>query len=305
MTTPTGMAPAGAPPSARQVWLMAARPKTLPAAVAPVVVGTAVAIAEGGAHVPSAIAAVAVALLLQIAANFANDLFDHRRGADSPDRVGPTRVVASGLIPERQVAIATGVVLVGAMVAGLSLVIRGGWPLLVLGLLAMAAAVAYTGGPAPLGYLGLGDLFVFLFFGLVAVAGTAYVQTGELTKLALAAAVPMGCFATAILVVNNLRDVEGDRVAGKRTLAVRFGVPATRIEYAVLLGVAFLTPPALWAAGSLSLWWWLPWLTTPLAALLTQAVWTERGPALNLRLAGTARLQLLWGCLFAVSLVLS
>ena len=284
---------------------MAARPKTLPAAVAPVVVGTAVAFAEGGVHVPSVVAAVAVALLLQIAANFANDLFDHRRGADSAGRMGPTRVVSSGLISERQVAVATGVVLVGAMVAGLVLVIRGGWPILLLGLLAMVAAVAYTGGPTPLGYLGLGDPFVFLFFGLVAVAGTAYVQTGDLTGLALAAAVPMGCFATAILVVNNLRDVDGDRVAGKRTLAVRFGVTATRVEYTALVAAAFLTPPVLWAAGSLSLWWWLPWLTTPLAALLVQAIWTERGPALNLRLAGTARLQLLWGCLFAVSLVLS
>ncbi|MDQ3512412.1 MAG: 1,4-dihydroxy-2-naphthoate polyprenyltransferase [Chloroflexota bacterium] len=285
-------------------WLMAARPKTLPAAVAPVVVGTAVAIAEDGAHVPSVVAAVAVALLLQIAANFANDLFDHRRGADSPDRVGPARVVSSGLISERQVAVATGVVLAGAMVAGLALVIRGGWPILVLGLLAMVAAVAYTGGPAPLGYLGLGDVFVFAFFGLVAVAGTAYVQTQDLTGLALLAAVPMGCFATAILVVNNLRDVDGDRLVGKKTLAVRYGVKATRVEYTVLVVVAFLAPPVLWAAGLLSAWWWMPWLTTPLAALLVQAIWTERGPALNLRLAGTARLQLLWGCLFAVSMIL-
>ncbi len=286
-----------------RTWLLAARPKTLPAAVAPVVVGTAIAAADGGFYFPAALTAFAVALLLQIGANLANDVFDFRRGADI-NRLGPVRVTQSGLIPPQRVLLATGLVLGAAMLVGVYLVWRGGWPILFLGLLAILSALAYTGGPAPLGYHGLGDLFVFLFFGAVAVAGTAYVQTQELTRLAVAASVPVGCLATAILVVNNLRDVETDRVAGKRTLAVRLGAPATRLEYALLLAAAYLTPPLLWLTDLISAWWWLPWLTLPLAAALVRRVARETGPALNARLAGTARLQLLFGLLFAGSILL-
>ncbi len=286
-----------------RTWLLAARPKTLPAAVAPVVVGTAIAAADGGFYFPAALTAFAVALLLQIGANLANDVFDFRRGADV-NRLGPVRVTQSGLIPPERVLLATGLVLGAAMLVGGYLVWRGGWPILFLGLLAILSALAYTGGPAPLGYHGLGDLFVFLFFGAVAVAGTAYVQTQELTRLAVAASVPVGCLATAILVVNNLRDVETDRVAGKRTLAVRLGAPATRLEYALLLAAAYLTPPLLWLTDLISAWWWLPWLTLPLAAALVRRVARETGPALNARLVGTARLQLLFGLLFAGSILL-
>ncbi len=286
-----------------RTWLLAARPKTLLAAVAPVVVGTAIAAADGGFYFPAALTAFAVALLLQIGANLANDVFDFRRGADV-NRLGPVRVTQSGLIPPERVLLATGLVLGAAMLVGGYLVWRGGWPILFLGLLAILSALAYTGGPAPLGYHGLGDLFVFLFFGAVAVAGTAYVQTQELTRLAVAASVPVGCLATAILVVNNLRDVETDRVAGKRTLAVRLGAPATRLEYALLLAAAYLTPPLLWLTDLISAWWWLPWLTLPLAAALVRRVARETGPALNARLAGTARLQLLFGLLFAGSILL-
>ncbi len=291
------------PPIGWRTWLLAARPKTLPAAVAPVVVGTAIAAADGGFFLPAAVAAFAVALLLQIGANLANDVFDFRRGADV-DRLGPVRVSQSGLIPPQQVLQATSLVLGAAMLVGAYLVWRGGWPILLLGLLAILSALAYTGGPAPLGYHGLGDLFVFLFFGAVAVAGTAYVQTQELSRLAVAASIPVGCLATAILVVNNLRDVETDRVAGKRTLAVRLGAPATRAEYALLLAAAYLTPPLLWLTDLLSAWWWLPWLTLPLAAALVRRVARETGLALNARLAGTARLQLLFGLLFAGSILL-
>ncbi len=285
-------------------WLIAARPKTLPAAVAPVIVGTAVAIAEDGFAPLAALAAVAVALLLQIAANFANDVFDFRRGADTHERLGPARVVQQGLIAPERVLLGTGLALAASMLTGLYLVWRGGWPILVLGLLAILSAVAYTGGPAPLGYLGLGDVFVFVFFGLVAVAGTAYVQTRDLTALALLAAVPVGCFATAILVVNNLRDIDGDRVAGKRTLAVRLGVRGVRVEYILLLAVAYLCPPLLWSLGLVSGWWWLSWLSLPLAARVTLGVLQERGKMLNARLAGTARAQLLFSLLFAGSIVL-
>lgn len=284
-------------------WLLAARPKTLPAAVAPVIVGTAVAIAEGGFAFLAALAAIAVALLLQIAANFSNDVFDFHRGADTHTRLGPPRVVQQGLISPRQVMLATGFVIVASMVAGLYLVWRGGWPILVLGLLAILSAVAYTGGPAPLGYLGLGDLFVFVFFGLVAVVGTAYVQTRDATALAVLAAVPMGCFATAILVVNNLRDIDGDRAANKRTLAVRLGVQGARREYVLLIAVAYVAPPFMWALGLLSGWWWLSWLSLPLVWPVVRGVIHEQGAPLNARLAGTARVELVFSLLFAVSIV--
>ena len=289
--------------SQRRAWLLAARPKTLPAAVAPVIVGTAVAIREGGFDLAATLACVAVALLLQIAANFANDAFDFRRGADTADRLGPLRVTAAGLITSRQVLIATGIALGLAVLAGGYLVWLGGWPILALGLLAVVSAVAYTGGPAPLGYAGLGDLFVFLFFGLVAVAGTAFVQTGELTELALVAGVPIGCLATAILVVNNLRDLETDRRARKRTLAVRLGPHGAVAEYTSLVTLAFLVPVLLWAQGDLGAWALVPWVLIPLAFVMIRGVMVETGRQLNARLAGTARLELLFALLFAVAIV--
>jgi 1,4-dihydroxy-2-naphthoate octaprenyltransferase len=287
-----------------RVWWLAARPKTLPAAVAPVVVGTAVAEAEGGFVLWVAVAALAVAVLLQIGANLANDLFDFRRGADTSDRLGPPRVTQSGLIPPNQVMTATALVLGAAVILGLPLVWRGGWPFLVLGLLAILAALAYTGGPFAFGYHGLGEPVVFVFFGLVGVSGTAYVQTQDLTWLAVAAALPVGCLVTAILVVNNLRDIATDRLAGKQTLAVRLGPTKTRLEYAALVAVAYLSVPVFWLSGLLSGWWWLPWLTLPLAVSLGRRVATESGPPLNRVLAGTARLQLIFGLLLAGSILL-
>ncbi len=268
------------------------------------IVGTALAVADGRFALPAAVACFAVALLLQIAANFANDVFDYHRGADTSERLGPTRVTQSGLIAPGRVVLATWLTLGGAAVAGLYLVWRGGWPILLLGLLAILSALAYTGGPYPLGYHGLGDLFVFLFFGLVAVAGTYYVQARELSALALAAGVPVGCPVTAILVVNNLRDVETDRAAGKRTLAVRLGRRGARAEYIVLLAVAYGALPVLWLAGLLSGWWWLPWLSLPLAIQLVRRVLRETGPALNAVLAGTARLHLVFGVLLSIAVLL-
>ncbi|MER3437833.1 MAG: 1,4-dihydroxy-2-naphthoate polyprenyltransferase [Chloroflexota bacterium] len=293
-----------AAPALWRVWLLAARPKTLPAAVAPVVVGSAVAWSEGGFVLWVSALALAVALLLQIAANLANDVFDYRRGADTANRLGPPRVTQSGLISPDRVLAATVFVLGAAVLAGLPLVFRGGWPLLALGVLAIVAAVAYTAGPAPLGYVGLGEVAVFVFFGLVAAAGTAYVHTTRLTWLAVAAAIPVGWLATAILVVNNLRDIETDRQAGKRTLAVRLGQRATRREYELLVGGAYLLLPLYWLAGVLSVWWWLPWLTLPLAVPLVRRVARESGPALNAALADTARLQLLYSVVFAGSILL-
>lgn len=294
-----------APEQARtpvSAWLLAARPKTLPAAVAPVLVGGAVAIDEGRFTLLPAIAAFGVALLLQIGANFANDVADFRKGADTRERLGPVRVTQSGLLSERQVTAATAVVLTAAAIPGLYLVWRGGPILAVLGLLAMVAAVAYTAGPKPFGYLGLGELFVFLFFGPVAVAGTAYVMTGELTPLALAAAVPMGCLIAAILVVNNLRDIETDRAAGKRTLAVRIGRDATRWEYLLLLTIAFLAPLFIWFSGLTAATPLLAWATLPLAVVLVRRVWSVSGRALNPVLARTARLCLWFAVAFGVGI---
>lgn len=291
-------------PTPVQSWILAIRPKTLPAAIVPVVVGSAIAIADG-AFVPSAaIAALLVALLLQVGANLANDYFDFRSGADTAERLGPTRVTQSGLIAPEHVLAGTLAVVALAAVCGLYLVWRGGWPILALGLLAILATFAYTAGPLPLGYNGLGEVFVLLFFGVVAVAGAYYVQARALTPLALAASLPIGCSVTAILVVNNLRDIETDRRAGKRTLAVRLGRRATQIEYAALLVLPFILLPLFWATGLLSRWWWLPWLSSPLAIRLIRHVCRDTGAALNASLAGTARLHLVFGLLLAIAIVL-
>jgi 1,4-dihydroxy-2-naphthoate octaprenyltransferase len=202
------------------------------------------------------------------------------------------------------VGFATAIVLGLAMVSGLYLVWRGGWPILLLGLAALVAAVAYTGGPAPLGYLGLGEAFVFLFFGLAGVAGSAYVQTGALTPLALWASLPIGAIVTAVLAVNNLRDIPTDRFAGKRTLAVRFGPNFARAEYVALLAVAFVAPLAMWLVGLLGPFWWLSWAALRVAFKLGIDLHLAEGRALNPLLGQTARLTLLFGVPFSASIVL-
>lgn len=291
--------------SPARAWLLAARPRTLPAAVAPVLVGTALALRDNSFVPGPALAALLVALLLQIAANFANDVFDFHRGADTAERLGPTRMVQSGLITSRQVYTATIVTIVLAALVGFYLVLRGGVPLLILGLAAIVATLAYTGGPFPLGYNGLGEVFVLLFFGFVAVVGTYFVQALQVSALAFAIAVPVGALVTAILVVNNLRDLETDRAAGKRTLAVRFGRAGTQAEYAALIAIAYLMPPLLWLLGGLSPWALLPWLTAPLAARLIRETRTTTGRALNKTLGGTGQLELLYSILLAAGILLS
>lgn len=284
---------------------MAIRPKTLPAAVAPVIAGTAVAIHEGGAHWPSAIFAMVTALLLQIAANLANDALDFRRGADTAERLGPVRTTSSGLVSAEAVLKATALVLGLAVLTGLPLVLRGGWPILLLGLAAIACAVAYTGGPFPLAYLGLGEVFVLLFFGLAAVAGTAWIQTGELTGLAIATSIPIGALAVAILVVNNLRDIHTDRQAGKRTVAVRLGERGTRREFAVMLIIAGAAPVVFWIVG------WLNWSSVltivwwPFAAGLWNQVTTRTGRELNPTLGNTGRALLYYSLALSAALVIS
>jgi len=306
-TLPTASSPPKTHPSRSTVlrmWWLAARPKTLPAAIAPVLAGTAVAIHERGFHWLSALFALITALLLQIAANFANDALDFKRGADTADRTGPTRITASGMVTADAVLRTTAVTLGLAVVSGLYLVWRGGWPFIVLGIAAIICAVAYTGGPFPLGYLGLGEIFVFIFFGPIAVAGTAYVQTRDLTALALATSIPIGAMAVGILIVNNLRDLPTDAIAGKHTIAVRIGVRKTQMEYAAMLIVTAVTPVLFWAVGWLGLWWILTILSWPALSMLWKQITTRTGQALNPTLGNTGKALLLFSMLFSLALVL-
>ncbi len=282
------------------------RPKTLPAALAPVVVGTAFAAADGTFALLPALAAALGALLLQILSNFGNDYSDFFRGADTAERLGPLRVTSSGLITPAQMRVGIGVVIGLAVIVGLYLVWVGGWPILVVGVAAILAALAYTGGPFPFGYYGLGDIFVFLFFGMAAVCGTYYVQAGALTVDVVLGSLAVGALVTAILVVNNYRDIDTDRQAGKRTLAVRLGRPGVRIEYDLLFALAYAVPLVLWLFRGYSFWVLLPWLTVPLAVRLARTVATATdGPTLNKTLAGTARLALFFSLLLAAGIVLA
>jgi 1,4-dihydroxy-2-naphthoate octaprenyltransferase len=293
-------------PSALRIWLLAVRPATLPAAISGVVVGLGAAAAvETPFRLDTALGCLAVALLLQVAANLANDLSDFRAGADTPDRTGPLRVAAAGLVSERQLEVAIGVTIAVAALVGLLLAVVGGPVLLLLGALAILAALAYTGGPWPYGYHGLGEVFVFVFFGLVAVVGTAYLQAGTVEPVFVAAAVPVGALTTAILVVNNLRDIPTDTAAGKRTLAVVLGARATTIEYASIVAVAFAVPVVLAVAGY-GFAVLLPLAAIPLARPLWRTVRTySEARQLNPVLKGTARLTLVFSLLLAVGLAIS
>jgi 1,4-dihydroxy-2-naphthoate octaprenyltransferase len=297
---------AAARPSRLRIWVLAARPATLPAALSGVVVGIGAALGTGATFRPdTALGCAAVALLLQVLANVANDLSDFRRGADTPERSGPLRVAAAGLASERELEVVIAIAAGLAGLVGLWLAFVGGPVLIGLGALAIVAALAYTGGPWPYGYRALGEVFVFVFFGLVAVVGTAYLQAGRLEPLYWWAAVPVGALVAAILVVNNLRDIATDRAAGKRTLAVVLGTDATRAEYAMLLAVAAAVPLALVATGRGPLVL-LPLLAVPLAGPLLATVWRFGAPReLNASLKGTARLALVFGLLFAVGLAAS
>ena len=292
-------------PSSARIWLLAIRPATLPAAVSGVAVGLGASLAVGAPfRLDTALGCLAVALLLQIVANLANDLSDFRKGADTPDRTGPIRVAAAGLVSERQLEVAIVLTVGVAGIVGLWLTVIGGPALLVVGALAIVAAVAYTGGPWPYGYRALGEVFVFIFFGFVAVVGTAYLQGGRLEPLFVVAAIPVGALTTAILVVNNLRDIPTDTAAGKRTLAVVLGARATTVEYTGLLLAAFIVPVVLAVTGH-GLAVLLPLLTLPIASALLRAVRTFAEPRqLNPVLKATARLALLQSLLFAIGLAI-
>jgi len=286
-----------------QVWWMAIRPRTLPAAISGVIAGLAVAIDEGQVRIPQTLAALAIALLLQIGSNLANDVFDHERGADAGRLHGPTRVTESGLLSPQQVKLGMIVVFALAGVLGLYLAATVNWILIPIGALAILAAVAYTGGPFPLGYHGLGDVFVFLFFGLTSVAGTVYLNLSRISAAGWGMSVPLGLLIVGILVVNNLRDIEADRQANKRTLAVRFGARFSKSEYVACVVVSYLAMLLFCLFGILPWWSMLTWLSLPMAVKNVRVVLTAKGRTLNTALGGTGQLALIFGVLFLAGMI--
>jgi 1,4-dihydroxy-2-naphthoate octaprenyltransferase len=301
----------------REAWVIAARPQTLPAAASPVVVGTGLAVHDGVFAIFPAIAALVGAALIQIGTNFANDYYDAVQGADTEEREGFTRVTAGGLIAPETVKRAMYLTFAAAILLGTDLVYVGGVPIVIIGLLSVASGIAYTGGPYPLGYHGLGDLFVFVFFGLVAVAGTYYVQAAAvlagpfpvgippetLPIAAIVAALPIAALSTDILVVNNVRDKEEDATTGKRTLAVRFGYRFARAQFVALLVLAYAVPVWFLLRPGYAVAVALPYLTLPYGIAITRTMLTETaGEVLNPTLERTGRLLAGYAVLFAVGL---
>ncbi len=286
-------------------WILAFRPKTLPAAIAPVAIGTAIAYGYGVCYLPMAALALFGALAIQIATNLANDYFDFKKGADTHERVGPVRVSQAGLIPPETVRRAMILVFTLAAVTAIVLVLRAGWPILVIGVLAILSGLFYTAGPRPLGYMGLGEVFAFVFFGPVAVAGTYYVQALEFSWAAMIAGIAPGFFSVAILCVNNLRDMEGDRKAGKRTLAVRFGRGFALSEYLLAVIAAGLTPVAVYLLTG-----YKPWTLVSTAILfwsvgVIKTVMTRQdGPSLNAALATTGKLLAVYSLVYSIGWIL-
>lgn len=288
-----------------KTWLLAIRPRTLPAAAAGVVMGAALAWHDGYFRLDATLVCLCTALLLQIGSNLANDVFDFERGTDTAERLGPTRVTQAGMLTPKQVKAGMLVVFGCSAVLGLYLAWLGGWVIILLGAAAIISAIAYTGGPFPLGYYGLGDLFVFLFFGLAAVAGTYYIQASSVSSAAWWMSISPGLLITAILVVNNLRDIDNDRKAGKHTLAVRLGEQGTKLQYISCMVVAYLVLiPVTWAGM-------IPWsaltayLSLPLAAQATKVVLTQTGRPLNMALAKTGQTALVFSLLFWMGLLFS
>ena len=296
--------PLSQPPGAVAVWFLAARPKTLWASIAPVVVGTAMAFGDGGFHGPAALTALACSVLIQVATNFANDLFDFEKGADTEARQGPLRVTQAGLVTPGMMKRGVLVVLLLTLLGGLYLIWRGGWPAVFIGVLSVVCGMLYTGGPRPLGYMGLGDLFVLIFFGPVAVAGTYYVQALTVNPTVVVAGLAPGLLSVAILAVNNLRDADEDRRTGKRTLAVRFGPGFARAEYIIAVVAACLLPLLLYLTSGQR-----PYSAATVAVVVValpafRRLFVLDGPLLNPVLAYTAKLLLLYSAVFSVGWVL-
>ncbi len=286
-------------------WVLAARPKTLPAAASPVIVGSAAAFSAGGFRLGVFLAALLAALLLQIGANFANDVFDYYKGADAHQRLGPLRVTQSGLLKPKQVFWGMWFVFGTASLLGVYLFWIAGWPILLIGVASILAALAYTGGPLPYGYYGLGDFFVFVFFGPAAVCGTYFAHLQSVSVTAFLASLPMGFLITAILVVNNLRDIQSDRAAGKKTLAVRLDVDGTRKEFLFLVAAAYLVCPLMWVLEVSNVGSMFAWLSIPYVIFLVRMVWNVTGRPLNAALAGVGKLTLVYAIFFSLGMIIS
>lgn len=288
-----------------RIWWLASRPKTLSAAIAPVLVGSAVAYSESGFDFIAALAALLVGLLIQVGTNFYNDYADFTRGADTAERLGPMRVTQSGLLAPQTVRWAAILTFTMAGLIGVYLIWLAGWPVALIGLAAILAGLAYTAGPWPLAYNGLGDLFAWIFFGFVAVCGTAYVQLRQVPFLGWMGGLAIGAMITALLAVNNIRDIETDRSAGRRTIPVVFGRSGGMLEYGFCLFVAYLTPLYIFVTFRQHLWHLLPILTLPEAIRLFRFIQVTEGRNLNKALAGTARLVLWYGVFMAVGISLA
>ena len=286
--------------SRSQVWILAARPKTLWAAAAPVIIGTAIAFYDAAFHVPAFMAALLGAIFIQIGTNFANDLFDFKKKTDTHDRVGPLRVTQAGLVSPSQMRTATIMAFSVAFATGIYLVYRGGWPIVAIGLASILFGVLYTGGPYPLGYNGLGDVFVFIFFGPVAVGGTYYVMAQAITPAAVLAGIAPGLLSTAILVVNNTRDLETDQRTGKRTLAVRFGRRFSEVQYGLLAFGAGAFPVVYFVVTREHPYAMIASMVIIPAFLITRQLVRFSGAALNDVLANTGKLLALYALVFAI-----
>ncbi|MBT5956105.1 MAG: 1,4-dihydroxy-2-naphthoate polyprenyltransferase [Candidatus Marinimicrobia bacterium] len=284
-------------------WILASRLKTLPAATSPVIVGVSLAIHDGDFHLFTALMTLLAAVLIQIGANFANDVYDFLKGSDREDRLGPTRATQSGLISPEDMKNGMWLVFSLAILVGFYLAWIGGWPIVWIGLASIASAIAYTGGPYPLGYHGWGDLFVFLFFGIIAVSGTYFLQTGVVSNESILFGIPLGALSTAILIVNNLRDADTDVKSGKRTLAVRFGKSFVKIEYIIMMVIAFAIPIYIlqfWNEFSLYIILFL----LPISIRLTQSLYFETGESLNFVLIDTAKFLFHFSILLSIGLIL-
>lgn len=287
-----------------RAWFLAARPKTLPAGMIPVMAAGAIAWDSGYFHLAALLAALFGSLLIQIGTNFANDLFDYKKNADTAERTGPIRVTQAGLVTPRLMAMATMLIFSTATLIGIYLVYRGGWPILIIGVVSIACGVLYTAGRWALGYIGLGDAFVFIFYGPVALAGTYYVQALDISSEIILAGIPFGMISTSILVVNNLRDIENDRKCGKKTLAVRLGKRFSQIEYTVLLVGAAIVSGIIGVIYD-RLYLFLTFAYLPFSIGLVKTIFTsDDGRVLNDALASTGKLLILFGILFGVGWLL-
>lgn len=287
-----------------EIWLLASRPKTLFAAFVPIIVGSSLAYAEGQLNLFVAALTLICTTFLQIGTNFANDLFDYLRGADTKKRIGPIRVLNENLVTPKQMRRALIIVFSTAFLLGLFLVYHGGVLILIIGVISIIAAIAYTAGPFPLSYNGLGDAASFVFFGVIGTVGTYYLQTGEITTISFLASLPVGALVTNIIVVNNYRDIEQDKIAGKNTLAVKLGKTFSRYEYVILICGSFLIPLIIYLNYDFSAWIFLPYITFPIAYKLIIMMFSFTGPQLNKTLELTAKFSALFGLLFALGFIL-